>query len=335
MVLSELAAISGPMPWQGAVWSRLPEQLEAGRLPQALMLTGSSGIGKARLALALARLLLCHQPSGGLNCGQCKACELSRNGAHGDFRWLQPEGDSRVIKIDQIRAAIDFSNQTAGFGRRKVLVIAPADAMNISAANALLKCLEEPAPDTHLLLVSPRLHGVPATIRSRCQLLKLPLPPREDALAWLDRQTGERTSSESLLALAGGRPLQAAALFEGADSEALQAVHTAFEQLLAGQISPVAAAEATAALSMAEFLSLLVEFVERHIRGLDAKALSRAGRGAFELLDRIRAYQAALAAGSNPNRQLLGESLLLTLRDSLLGTADASARIGLLSSSAN
>ncbi len=328
MNLSELPAVSVPLPWQSTLWSRLLEQIEQQRLPHAMMLVGSPGIGKERLALALARLLLCHAPSGGLNCGQCKGCELSRNGAHGDFRWLQPEGDSRVIKIDQVRGAIDFANQTAGFGQRKVLVIAPADAMNTSAANALLKCLEEPAPDTHLILVSQRLHGVPATIRSRCQLLKLSVPAAEEALAWLDQQTGDRAQSQQLLALVQGRPLQAAALFEGADAQALQAVQTTLAGVVSGSVTVPDAAEATGALSMSELLALLVEFVETHIRQLDGPGLQRGGRSAFELLDDLRRYQAAVAGGSNPNRQLLGESLLLSLRDRLLGTLDAGAKLG-------
>ncbi|MFV0277669.1 MAG: DNA polymerase III subunit delta', partial [Parahaliea sp.] len=210
MELSALPRVNAPLPWQAPAWQQLLQQLESGRFPHALLVAGMPGIGKQRLALALARLLLCHSPSAGHNCGQCSACEFSRSGAHGDFRWLQPEEGSRTIRIDAIREVVNFANRTAGFGQRKVLVIAPADAMNSNAANALLKSLEEPAANTHILLVCDRLHGVPATIRSRCQLLRLPVLAADAALAWLDTLTGARASSSTLLDLARGRPLVAA-----------------------------------------------------------------------------------------------------------------------------
>ena len=104
-----------------------------------LLLDGVQYSGKSQLALSLSRLLLCAHAEGGLNCGRCHACELSAGGSHGDFRWVQPEGKSRVIKIDQIREVVRFSNMTAGFGLRKVMVLAPADSMNVNAFNALLK----------------------------------------------------------------------------------------------------------------------------------------------------------------------------------------------------
>lgn len=317
MELTGLPAISAPLPWQGEAWSRLNQQLEQERFPHALLLAGSPGIGKMRLALALARLLLCHRPSAGHNCGECSACELSRNGAHGDFRWLQPEGDSRVIKIDQVRRAVDFANWTAGFGRRKVLVIAPADSMNSNAANALLKSLEEPAPNTHLVLVCQRLHGVPATIRSRCQLLRLPLPSGEASLQWLDSLTGERQDSASLLRLSQGRPLAAEALYRDAAADRALEMRAGLDALVAGRSPVPEVAGLLGELGATELLTLLVTYTEDHIRQLDAAGLCRGGRAAFALLDFLRSQQGAVAGGSNPNRQLFCESLLLRLRGEL------------------
>ena len=193
--LTDLPPVSAPLPWQQETWSRLNQQLARGQLPHALLLTGVRDSGKSRLALALARLLLCEAPSGGLNCGQCHPCELSASGSHGDFRWLQPEDKARVIKIDQVRDLVAFTTKTAAFGSRKVAVLSPADSMNSNAANALLKSLEEPAADTYMLLVCHQLQGVPATIRSRCQILKLPTPAAEESLAWLDKLRGERGES--------------------------------------------------------------------------------------------------------------------------------------------
>ena len=79
---------------------------------------------------------------------------------------LEPEQGSRVIKIDQVRALINFAHQTASLGSRKVILLYPAEAMNLNSANALLKSLEEPAPGTYLLLASHASGNLPATVRS-------------------------------------------------------------------------------------------------------------------------------------------------------------------------
>jgi DNA polymerase III subunit delta' len=321
MALSGLPAISAPLPWQGSAWARLHDQLDLDRFPQALLISGSPGIGKTRLALALARLLLCHRPSAGHNCGHCSACELSRSGAHGDFRWVQPEEGSRVIKIDQVREAVNFANWTAGFGQRKVLVLAPADAMNTNAANALLKSLEEPAANTHLILVCQRLHGVPATIRSRCQLLKLPVPPAAESLQWLDTLTGERETSASLLQLTQGRPLEAEALYRDTAAERSLGIQAALEALIAGRAAVPELVAALEGLAASELLALLVGFLEREVRGMDGAALRSRGRAVFALLDRLRGQQAAIAGGSNPNQPLFCESLMVMLHRELGPTA--------------
>jgi len=326
MNITGLPPVNAPLPWQSEVWSQLLEQLERERFPHALLVSGAPGIGKSRLTMALARLLLCHRPSAGHNCGECSACELSRNGAHGDFRWLQPEGDSRVIKIDQIRDAVNFAHWTAGFGRRKVLVVAPADAMNANAANALLKSLEEPAADTHLILVCQRLHGVPATIRSRCQMRKLPLPDNDASLQWLDQLTGDRQSSSALLQLAENRPLQAEALYRESGAETALGFQAALEALLERRASVPEVAGMLDNMTTGELLGTLVGFTERHIRAMDAAVLAASGRSAFVLLDGLRQQQAAMAGGSNPNRQLLAESLLIRLRREL-GPAQAGAKM--------
>ena len=117
--LNDLPTVTSPLPWHAHEWVTLNDQLKDGQLPHALLLDGGEHSGKSQLALSLSRLLLCAHAEGGLNCGRCHACELSAGGSHGDFRWVQPEGKSRVIKIDQIREVVRFSNMTAGFGLRK------------------------------------------------------------------------------------------------------------------------------------------------------------------------------------------------------------------------
>lgn len=319
-----LQSVSAPLPWQAQDWSQLSQQLANGKLPHALLLAGNQYTGKARLAMALSRLLLCHQSSGGLNCGHCHACQLSASGSHGDFRWLQPEEKSRVIKIDQVRAVVEFTNKTAGLGQRKVVVLAPADSMNVNAANALLKSLEEPAADTYLLLVCHRLHSLPATIRSRCQILKLVAPDIPQCLAWLDQVTGDRAQSKHLLALADGRPLLAEQLFYDDAADTLARRRLALQGLLTGQVSAPEVGALFAEASVEEFLAQLAAELQGLLRRAQAKQLtSRQGRAAFTLSDEIVRLQRAVSAGANPNRQLIVEALSgkfeRELGDGLLG----------------
>lgn len=306
-----LPAISVPLPWQADPWSRIKQQLDTGQLPHALLLAGPRHTGKERLALSLSRLLLCHEPDGGLNCGRCHACELSASGNHGDFRWLQPGDKSRVIKIDQVREVVEFGNKTAAFGRRKVVVLTPADSMNTSAANALLKSLEEPAADTYLILVCHRLQGVPATIRSRCQLLKLPVPGREESLQWLDLMTGERVASEQLLAVADQRPLLAEQLFRDDSSDALHARRVAVQGLLAGTVKAPQVLALLGDTPVEEALEQLTVELQALVTAMDRPQLTSSRcRNAFGLLDEIAGLRRAVDAGANPNRQLLLEAIL-------------------------
>jgi DNA polymerase-3 subunit delta' len=114
---------------------------------------------------------------------------------------------SREIKIDQIRGVSDFMTLSTHRHGYRVLLIHPAEAMNLAAANALLKTLEEPASRSVILLVSDQLGRLLATIRSRCQRVLIPMPESAVAVAWLTAQG--LSNPEAGLAAAGGAPLDA------------------------------------------------------------------------------------------------------------------------------
>jgi DNA polymerase-3 subunit delta' len=284
------------------------------------LLAGPQHSGKSRLALSLARFLLCAEPDGPHNCGRCHACELSATGAHGDLHWVEPQAKSRVIKIDQVREAREFATRTASFGRRKVIVLKPADAMNLSACSALLKSLEEPAEDTFWILVCHRLFTLPATVRSRCRLLRLGTPDREDCLEWLQGTTESREKSVELLALADGRPLLAQQYFTAGAADDIALRRHGLQALLEGRISVPEAVGLWGEEESDVFLQSLAEDLQRLSAALPLEALrTRQGRALFHLLDEVNGLQRAVGAGSNPSRQLLLETMMLKIRRELGG----------------
>ncbi len=204
-----------PYAWQHSVWQRLVTLADSAHLPHALLLSGHAGIGKERLAQAFAARLLCASPTAPGACGQCKSCSLLNAGVHPDLMWLAPETDAKTektakfIKVDQVRELVGFAEKAAQLGGYRVVIITPAHLLNVQAANALLKTLEEPGSRTLIFLVSSQPLSLPATIRSRCQQLALETPAMADALAWLSPQLRDESTARLLLALADGAPLAA------------------------------------------------------------------------------------------------------------------------------
>ncbi len=222
-----------PLPWLA---QPLQEALHSHR-GHALLVQGSPGVGSLAFALVFAQSRLCEAPTAApttphLACGRCGSCKLFHTHVHPDLLVLMPEtlrqlhnwplsGDkpdaedskkkpSRQIKIDEVRAMLDWAGKTSARGRGKVVVLHPAEALNLQSANALLKTLEEPAPGTHLVLtVSDTSHVLP-TVRSRCQQLRLPAPEAGVGQAWLAGQGV--ADAAALLAACSGRPLDALAL---------------------------------------------------------------------------------------------------------------------------
>jgi DNA polymerase III subunit delta' len=221
-------------PWNEAKANSF--QRDRQHLSHALLFAGPKGLGKNALATWLAQLLLCANPSTqGSPCGLCQGCRLFAAGSHPDLHVLQPEAnykssdsliakyalryapadkskeskDSTVIRIDQVRSLIEAAQTRPQIAACKVLILSPADSMNVNAANSLLKLLEEPPADSYLLLIADRPARLPATIRSRCVRMELRSPPAESSLTWLHTQNLENGDAKLLLELAAGAPLAA------------------------------------------------------------------------------------------------------------------------------
>jgi len=231
------------LPWHTAIWQQLALAIRQDRVPHALLLTGLPGVGKARVAHAFARALLCEQRNDDMQaCGHCQPCHLAATDCAPDLHVLEPEEPGKAIRIDAVRQLGTVLQLTAHAGDYRVGIINPADAMNRNAANSLLKTLEEPAPGTVLILLTSHPHRLPATVRSRCQQLLVAPPDTVVASEWLQQASG-RQDAALLLSLAGGAPLRALALAE-AEIEGVR------EQMLAdllgivkGQTDPLSTAK--------------------------------------------------------------------------------------------
>lgn len=198
------------LPWLTPQIAQFRQQLQSGKLPHGLLLVGRRGDGLHALGEHLAKTILCGKAEA--PCGQCKACQLFQAGTHPDYRLLEPEGKSETIKIEPIRAMSAFMSGTAQQGGARVVRLRSAERMNTSAANALLKVLEEPGRDSFLILEAESLSRLLPTVRSRCRIIKLTVPDQTQATAFLEGEGITANEQPLRLVMSEGAPLTAAAL---------------------------------------------------------------------------------------------------------------------------
>ena len=191
-------------PWLIPHWHALSQTAQAGRLGHAWLLLGDPGLGKEQLAERLARLHLCQQPDRGEPCGQCHSCQLFDKGHHPDLGTVTI--DSKTIGVEAIREICARLQNSAQLGRGKVVIIPDAERMTESAANALLKTLEEPAGDSLLLLIASQVSRLLPTILSRCHKHVCQLPTEGETVRWLAEQGHQATLAQ--VRICQGAPLR-------------------------------------------------------------------------------------------------------------------------------
>jgi DNA polymerase-3 subunit delta' len=296
------------------------------RLAHAVLLTGPEGVGKQRLAAALAALVVC-QNQGEEPCGECAGCHQVAAGSHPDVRVVGIPPGKKEIRIEPIRELRAFVQLAPLTARRKVVLLNDAHALNVNAQNALLKTLEEPPPRSLLVLVTHAPGSLLPTVRSRCQ--RVHCAPLPDAIV-RDILHRDCQVPESEAALA-------AAYAEGSPGRALQLRRALGDrrQTLLSQLAELPDAryvrlvqmiqDATGRDDPALPLALMLTWYRDqavHAVGADEVGLRNAdlvadmpAGGAETAVAHAEAVIDALARlrRGNPNRQLLLEALFLRL----------------------
>lgn len=208
-------------PWQEKLWLNLNQGRQ--KLHHAFLMHGRAGIGKYEFAMHFSKSLLCQHPnSDGHACDACSSCRWFNDESHPDFRLISPEQEGNSedesvttkktkkktqISVAQIRELSDFlglsSHQTQGL---RIILINPAEALNLASANALLKMLEEPAPGVIFILLAHQIQRLLPTILSRCHKVSMSVPDETQALAWLKMQNVK--NAEQQLAYFEGSPIK-------------------------------------------------------------------------------------------------------------------------------
>lgn len=311
-----------PFEWQKEIWQEYYGLVCDDRLPHAFLLAGQEGIGLESLSLAMGQYLLCNSPLKGIACGKCKGCQLLSAGTHPDLFVVRPEEKAKQIKVDQIRSVASFVAKTAQQGGFKVVILEPTEAMNLNAANALLKSLEEPAGKTVFFLLSFHVSRVLPTIRSRCAKYLLKPPKEEQALEWLSSVGLD--DAESILFEAMNAPLLAKEWHENGTAEKRIDIISDLVKIADKALEPLAFANKWGKEEPISVISPMMRCLEvvlanklarrafpTYYRDVE-KALSHSSSSIlFRLLDQLKGKKSQILFSPNLNGMLFVEELAL------------------------
>lgn len=317
-------------PWLAPLARRLTQTYSDGQLSHAVILVGAKHSGKAVFARAFTARLLCDSVDerGGV-CGTCKGCALYSAGTHPDFIQLEPPEGKQQITVDSVRSAKEKLLQSAQIHRNKVCLINSADQLNESAANALLKLLEEPPQNTYFLLLSSQYQLLSPTIRSRCTKMVMAIPNRKELASGLQLLFPSR-DIENALEASRGFPEIAVAMLTEQDSVEVSSYNAWLLNCLNANGAELEQVKTIASGDLALFLDQFLRVVAIAIRCAavkpkhdsaakpDMHSLDSVGEAFARAvpIEQLRVMQQHVITAKarcrfNPNAALLLESLLL------------------------
>jgi DNA polymerase-3 subunit delta' len=318
------------LPWQADVLKRALALKHQQHLPHAVLIDTASEQDFSAFACYLSMLLLCDKPDDLAICGNCQACEMMQAGTYADFNLVTLEQNDKTkklnknINIEQIRKLIHEVSLTRQYERLKIAAIYPAEAMNKSSANALLKTLEEPAPQVLLMLLTHNRGRIPVTLRSRCQSWTIDPPAKTQALEWLRGQGVQDEMATSYLQFAGGDPVLALHLKQHGYASLVSQFKSRFSQFLRSELSVTDLCRGLLSSETAiirRLINMTLMAYCYQMSGVDANAELRSGsdkRGAQAIMDlRLKAQQQLQIEENNLDLQLQLEDVLISLKQIL------------------
>jgi len=303
--------------WQKAQWQQFGQLKLQGRLPHAMILTGPEGIGKLSLAKQLASSVLCTNTQYSESCGHCHSCQLFSAENHPDHSTIMPEEAGKQIKIDQIRQLKAKQELTAAVSNWKTVIISPADSMNISSNNSLLKLLEEPQKNTLLLLLSSKPEKLPITILSRCQKIAFNVPSESEAYEFIKqaRNDIDEDTLKRVLSLAKGAPLRAIELLDSDIIKQIQVIEDDFDLIINGRSNPVQLAKKWQEYDITLTFNHLQVLIQQRLGRVLNKLSTVQAKRYWHIYDCIIAAIKLLSSSNNINKILLIEQFIVSVTD--------------------
>jgi DNA polymerase III subunit delta' len=302
-----------------------------GTLTHAWLFTGPPGSGRSVAARAFAAALQCVSDAEP-GCGVCSGCHTTLTRSHPDVRAVVPEGLS--ISVAEMRAVVATAARMPALGRWQVVLIEDADRLTEQASNALLKAVEEPPARTIFLLCAPSTHpdDVTLTIRSRCRLVALRIPPAEAVAGILSRSGIDAETARWAAAAGQGHVGRSRRLAHDADARARRAEVLAIPASLTSLGACLAAADHLVGAAEAEAAAITVERDAGEAEALQtalgaggtgkgAAAASRGATAAVRELERRQRSRATRTQRDALDRALV--DLAAFYRDVLLRQAGA------------
>lgn len=266
-MISENRNFDWPFIGNRQITNYLEKCMKNKHIPSGLVFNGPENLGKTTVAIRFAKILLCQSQDNKLPCGECPACLSFKRGeqdsqesnfSYSDFYLVKKDKDQQKLGIEKIRDLIHALNMSSFLGSYKIGIVKHADLMSLEAANALLKTLEEPKSKVIIILITDHLDRLPATIKSRLQIMQFKGVRADTIYDYLLKEKGaSRSQAKEISRISIGRPALAVKLLEQKEllnemrlqamtflnfktqniNERLKAVNELIDQKISGQIA--------------------------------------------------------------------------------------------------